>query len=97
MIDIAVEHGIKLQIGAQVGETAILSAAARHLNLAQSNVLYSEGLFWTAAAGPRISAKNASRLAIEAWDPQITGPGFGVTILEDRIHKYTQTTLECAQ
>ena len=43
MIDIASRHGIKLQVGAQVGETAILSAAARHLNLAQGDVLYPRG------------------------------------------------------
>lgn len=96
MIDIAIEHGIKLQIGAQVGETAILSAAARHLNLAQSDVLYSEGSF-----GPLLLTEDISKERISfghrGLGPAISGPGFGVTILEDRIQKYTQTNLECTQ
>ncbi len=96
MIRIANENGIKLQIGAQVGETAILSAAARHLNLAQSDVLYSEGSF-----GPLLLTEDISKERVSfghrGMGPPISGPGFGVTVLEDRILKYTQTNLECTR
>ena len=94
MIEIASKYGIKLQIGAQVGETAILSAAARHLNLAQEEVLYSEGSF-----GPLLLTEDVSKERVSfghrGLGPTIPGPGSGITVLEERIHKYTQDKMEC--
>ena len=63
MIEIASKHGIKLQIGAQVGETAILLAVARHLNLAQEAVLYSEG-----SLGPLHFTEDISKESF-IWSP----------------------------
>ena len=94
MIEIAAKHGIKLQIGAQVGETAILSAAARHLNLAQESVLYSEGSF-----GPLLLTEDISKERVSFGHRGvglgISGPGFGITVLEERLDKYTQDKTEC--
>ena len=87
MIQIAKEHGIELQIGAQVGETAILSAAARHLNLSQPEVRFSEGSF-----GPLLLTEDISKERIsfgfQGEAKSIAGPGFGILVDQERLTKY---------
>ena len=47
MARVAEAHGIRLQVGCQVGETAILSAAARHLVAHLERVAFAEGSYGT--------------------------------------------------
>ncbi|MBX9686440.1 MAG: hypothetical protein K2X27_07030 [Candidatus Obscuribacterales bacterium] len=87
MIDIALKNGLRLHLGAQVGESGILSAAARHLAVVNEPMENYEGAAnflllksdickenLTAGFGGYGSLPNAGKAA-----------GFGITIIDSRL------------
>jgi muconate cycloisomerase len=83
----AAEAGLGVQVGSQVGETAILSAAGRHLAAAVDALAFAEGSFGTLLLTEDVSAE-AVRFGHRGEAPLLTGPGLGVRVLEDRLRKY---------
>jgi muconate cycloisomerase len=83
----ALRAGLKLQVGAQVGETAILSAVGRHLLAALPDVLFAEG-----SAGCFLLTEDVAQEAIEfgmgGVAPILSGPGLGITVQPDVLEKY---------
>jgi L-alanine-DL-glutamate epimerase-like enolase superfamily enzyme len=72
-------HGLGYQLGCQVGETAILSAAGRHFASSINNIRYKEGsydrhLVWETLAMEDITFRRGG------WAPALIGCGLGVTI-----------------
>lgn len=89
----AAAAGVRLQVGSQVGETAILSAAGRHLAAALPEVAFVEGSFGTLLLTEDVSAESV-RFGHRGEAPLLTGPGLGVRVLEDRLRRYAQRTHE---
>ena len=76
--------GIGLQVGSQVGETAILSAAGRHLAAHLPEVAFVEGSYGTLLLTEDVSA-DAVRFGHRGEAPVLSGAGLGVRVLEDRL------------
>jgi len=89
----AAAAGIRVQVGSQVGETAILSAAGRHLAASLEEVTFVEGSYGSLLLTEDVSA-DAVRFGHRGVAPILTGPGLGVRILEDRLRKYSQAVVE---
>ncbi len=83
----AAEAGVGVQIGSQVGETAILSAAGRHLAAALPAVTFVEGSFGTLLLSEDVSAESV-RFGHGGEAAPLTGPGLGVTVLEERLRRH---------
>jgi len=91
----AAAAGIRLQIGSQVGETAILSAAGRHLAATLPEVTFVEGSFGTLLLTEDISVENV-KFGHRGEAPLLRGPGLGVQIVTDRLRHYAQAVHELA-
>ena len=83
----AATAGIGVQVGSQVGETAILSAAGRHLAASLPDVVFVEGSFGTLLLAEDISVESV-RFGHRGEAPLLTGPGLGVRVLEDRLRRH---------
>jgi muconate cycloisomerase len=87
------EAGLRVQIGSQVGETAILSAAARHLAAHLEEVAFVEGSFGTLLLTEDVS-RDAVRFGHRGEAPVLTGEGLGIGVVEARLLKYARRTAE---
>ena len=79
LAQLAKRHALAYQLGCQVGETAILSAAGRHFATSISNIRYLEGsydrhLVWETLAQEDITCRRGG------WAPALIGCGLGVSI-----------------
>ncbi len=92
MAKIAAQAGIGLQIGCQVGETAILSAAGRHVAAHLENVEFVEGSF-----GNLLLTEDVSRAPINfgygGRAPVLRGLGLGVQVREEILEKYAHQVI----
>jgi len=88
LVAFAAEHGIRCQLGCQVGETALLSAAGRHFASSVAGLVYCEGSY-----DRRLLAQNLSEQDITfgrgGWAPALTGPGLGISVAEDALDRLT--------
>ena len=89
----AASAGIRVQVGSQVGETAILSAAGRHLAASLEEVAFVEGSYGALLLTEDISADGV-RFGHRGEAPILTGPGLGIRVLEDRLRKYARKIIE---
>lgn len=89
----AAEAGVRIQIGSQVGETAILSAAGRHLTASLPEVDFVEGSYGTLLLAEDVSS-DAVRFGHRGEAAVLTGPGLGVRVLAERLRKYARRTVE---
>lgn len=90
--ELAESAGIGIQLGCQVGETAILSAAGRHLAAHLQDLRFVEGSYSTNLLVEDISEEEIV-FGLGGSAPTLTGPGLGVTVREDLLNKYAQTTI----
>jgi L-alanine-DL-glutamate epimerase-like enolase superfamily enzyme len=79
LAQLAKRHGLAYQLGCQVGETAILSAAGRHFATSITDIRYLEGsydrhLVWETLAREDITFRRGG------WAPALVGCGHGVSI-----------------
>ena len=82
--------GIGVQVGSQVGETAILAAAGRHLAAALSEVAFVEGSFGTLLLTEDVSVESV-RFGHRGEAPLLTGPGLGIRVVEERLRRLAIT------
>ena len=82
----AYENGIKCMMGAQVGETAILSAAGRHFATHSTDLMFMEGSFGTLLLESDIAHENLT-FGPGGKGVAIQGNGLGVTIDISKINK----------
>jgi len=96
VVEIAQAAGIGLQVGSQVGETAILSAAGRHLAASLPETLFVEGSYGSLLLTEDISREPVS-FGYGGLAPVFKGPGLGVTIRPELLNKYAKKviTLRC--
>ena len=82
--------GLQLQLGCQVGETAILSAAGRHVAAYLEDLVFVEGSYGNLLLTEDVSENNVT-FGQGGKAPVLQGPGLGVKVCEDRLRKYADT------
>lgn len=87
--DLARKNGIKIQLGCQVGETAILSATGRQMASYLSDVRFVEGSFSTLLLVEDISREKIT-FGKGGDAPLLSGNGLGVEIQEELLKKYAR-------
>ena len=89
---LAQRAGIRLQIGCQVGETAILSAAGRHLAAHLEAVEFVEGSYGNLLLTEDIS-RNSVNFGHAGRAPLLRGLGLGVEMREEILEKYAHRAI----
>ena len=94
--DRAGEHGLGIQLGAQVGESCILSAAGAHLAAGTPDFRWREGYF-----GTHLLTRDLCRADIRFGHAGMVvppaGPGLGIRIDSDRIAEAAEAYMADAQ
>jgi muconate cycloisomerase len=72
-------HGLGCQLGCQVGETAILSAAGRHFAANVADLKYLEGSYDRYLVREALGERDLT-FGWGGWAPALAGPGLGVTV-----------------
>jgi L-Ala-D/L-Glu epimerase len=85
---LAVRHGLGYQLGCQVGETAILSAAGRHFATSVKDLRYVEGSFDRRLVLDWLAEEDIT-FGGGGWAPMLTGSGLGVGIEPERVDAMT--------
>ena len=85
---LASDAGLRLQLGCHVGETAILSAAGRHV------AAHLEAVFVEGSYGKLLLAEDVARDSIVFGHggaaPLLRGPGLGIKVREEVLRRYAQ-------
>ena len=81
-----------MQVGCQVGETAILSATGRHLAAYLEDVEFVEGSFGNLLLAEDISRNNIN-FGHGGRAPLLRGFGFGVEVREEILEKYAHSVI----
>ena len=84
---IAREHGVGVQVGAQVGETALLSVVGRHLAASLPELAYVEGSFGTRLLVEDIAEENVS-FEFGGEAPILHGKGLGITVKDHTLDRF---------
>lgn len=93
---IATEAGIKIQLGAQVGETAILSAAGRHVSAFFGNLEFVEGSFGTMLLTEDVAVECVN-FSQGGGAPLLHGEGLGIHVRDEVLKKYAVQVIECGR
>jgi len=86
--DLAAQAGMRVQVGAQVGETSILSSAGRHLALAISQIEYAEGSFGTHLLQEDVTG-DPVMFGYRGVGGPLYGPGLGVAVERSVLERLT--------
>ena len=78
--------GLGFQLGCQVGETGILSAAGRHFACSVGGVRYLEGSFDRYLVRERLTREDLT-FGRGGWAPRLNGAGLGVEVDEDAVRR----------
>jgi len=85
----AARHNLGYQLGCQVGETAILSAAGRHFAASVAGIRYAEGSYDRHLVREALGTCDQS-FGWGGWAPALPGPGLGVGIDRAALQRVTQ-------
>ena len=86
IIDFLRSHGLHFQVGCQLGESGLLSAAGRALALLCKDALYVDGSYDKFLLKENITLDNVSFGAGGLAGP-LTGPGLGVRVSPQQIER----------
>jgi muconate cycloisomerase len=89
----AQQHNLGYQLGCQVGESGILSAAGRHFATSVVGIRFLEGSFDRRLLAHNIISEDIT-FGRGGWAPALTGPGLGIRVDEARIRKLPHRVLE---
>ena len=89
---IAQDSGLTCIVGAQVGESGILSAAGRHLAAALPNVRFVEGSAGRLLLKEDLTVENVLP-GWGGWAHSFDGPGLGVTVKPELFRRYGRSRL----
>ena len=91
----AKRHKLGYQLGCQIGETAILSAAGRHFASSVKDLRYVEGSYDNHLVREALATTDLT-FGWGGWAPALDGPGLGITIdpaALQRVAKRTEVLL----
>jgi muconate cycloisomerase len=77
LAQLAKRHGLGYQLGCQVGETALLSAAGRHFASTVADIRYVEGSYDRHLVREPLGTRDIT-FRWGGWAPALSGPGLGV-------------------
>jgi L-Ala-D/L-Glu epimerase len=86
----AARAGLGYQLGCQVGETGILSAAGRHFATSVAGIRHLEGSFDRLLVAERLTVEDLT-FGFGGWAPVLREPGLGVTIDRAALDRVTVT------
>jgi muconate cycloisomerase len=86
VLAIAAAHRIPVQVSCQVGESAILSAAGRHLAALCPNLRYLEGAYDRYLLSDNVIEGHVG-FARGGWSPLPAGPGLGIEVDRGRVER----------
>ncbi|MDB5311435.1 MAG: L-Ala-D/L-Glu epimerase [Gemmataceae bacterium] len=89
LAQLAKRHGLGYQLGCQVGETAILSAAGRHFATSVKDIRYLEGSYDRHLVWESLSAEDLT-FRRDGWAPVIVSPGLGAAVDTARVDWVTK-------
>ncbi len=89
----AKEHGIGIQLGCQVGETGILSAAGRHFACTVNGIRYLEGSYDRFLVRETLIRENLT-IRRRGRGRRLKKPGLGITVNEKRVRRLAVRTLQ---
>ncbi|MFM7863398.1 MAG: enolase C-terminal domain-like protein [Planctomycetaceae bacterium] len=93
LVQLARKHGIRCQLGCQVGETGILSAAGRHFACSVSDLWFLEGSFDRFLVRDRLTEQDLTfGRAGRAFS--LLEPGLSVAVDECRVRQLAKRSLE---
>jgi L-alanine-DL-glutamate epimerase-like enolase superfamily enzyme len=75
----AKQYGLGYQLGCQIGETAILSAAGRHFAASVRDIRYLEGSYDSHLVREALATTDLT-FGWGGWAPALPGPGLGIAI-----------------
>ena len=81
---LAKQHGIGFQLGCQVGETGILSAAGRHYACSVADIRYLEGSYDRFLVRETLTVEDLT-FRRRGRASSLSGPGLGITVNESRV------------
>jgi len=81
-------HGLGYQLGCQVGETAVLSAAGRHFAASVGDIRYVEGSYDRHLVREALATRDVS-FRWGGWARALPGPGLGITLDEAALQRVT--------
>ncbi len=81
-------QGIGCQLGCQVGETALLSAAGRHFAASVGGLRYLEGSYDRHLVREALGARDIT-FRWGGWAPALAGPGLGVEVRPSSLERVT--------
>lgn len=93
MADAAREAGVGIQLGCQVGETALLSAAGRHVAAHIPDLRFIEGSYGTHLLVEDVAVEDLT-FGPAGRAPGLTGTGLGVTVRRDVLERYADDMIE---
>jgi muconate cycloisomerase len=88
LVQLARRHGLYCQLGCQVGETAVLSAAGRHFAAGVGELRYVEGSYDRHLVREPLATRDIT-FRWGGWAPALPGPGLGVTVDPTALERVT--------
>jgi muconate cycloisomerase len=82
LAEFAARHGLGYQLGCQVGETAVLSAAGRHFATSVKDLRYVEGSFDRHLVRHPLGTEDIT-FGWGGWAPAIVRTGLGIGVQEE--------------
>jgi muconate cycloisomerase len=82
------EYGLGYQLGCQVGESAILSAAGRHFACSVKGLRWVEGSYDRFLLRENLSRANLT-VGLGGWAPALEGEGLGIPISAEAVKRLT--------
>ena len=95
MARLAADAGLRVQLGSQVGETALLSAAGRHMAAYLDDIAFVEGSYGSLLLTEDIG-KDSINFGHGGRAGLLRGHGLGVRVVETVLTKYAQTIIPLA-
>jgi muconate cycloisomerase len=88
LAQLATERGLGYQLGCQVGESALLSAAGRHFATSVTGLRYVEGSYDRHLVREAL-AKEDITFRWGGWSPALTNPGLGIEVDAGALERVT--------
>src|SRR5207237_3263363 len=85
----AQRHGLGYQLGCQIGETALLSAAGRHFASSVAHLRYVEGSYDRHLVREALGERDLT-FGRGGWAAALPGPGLGVNVAATALGRVTQ-------
>ena len=83
---LAHRYNLGYQLGCQVGETGILSAAGRHFACSVSGIRYLEGSYDRHLVREQLTHEDLT-FGYGGRAPLLTGPGLGITVDQEKVKR----------